>query len=217
MKTSFPLFQQQPVQLSLFFLVLFVCFRFTPVAAQSVVSVGPRLGLNLATFAGKNADNASIKPGINGGIFVNTRVSEDLGFLLELNYAQRGARNRINQQRTYRDKLNYVELPVLGKYYFGSGTRTSPFLQTGPNFAWLLNASSVETTEATVTKQYKRFDFGWTAGAGIEMRLENIRWTIDARFTPGLLKIPNSTNPLAIRNSVFTIGTAVGFVMPRSR
>ncbi len=181
------------------------------------MSVGPRLGLNLATLAGKDASKASIKPGVNAGVFINSRFSEDLGLAVELNFAQRGAKNRITQQRTYKNNFNYLELPIVGKYYFGSSTRTSPFIQTGPNFAYLLTAGSKEVTEQSVIKDYKKFDFGWTAGTGIEMRLEKIRWTIEARYTGGLLKLPNQANPPAVRNSVFTISTAVGFVIPKQR
>jgi hypothetical protein len=196
-----------PSIVALFLLLLPAC----PGFAQELVTAGPKAGLNLSTLAGKNADNSTVAPHFMGGLFLSVKPSRRFGLQAEVNYQQKGAKVRTGILTTTQLQLSYLEVPVMARFvYFGRG-KTLPYLSTGPSFNVLLNARNPSLREPVVTQQYERFDFGWAAGGGLEIDLENKWWIIDLRYTHGLLNLANQANPPAVRNAVFTLSMALGF------
>jgi hypothetical protein len=169
--------------------------------------------LNLSTLAGQDADNATVMPRFVGGVFLSVKPSRRFGLQAEANYSQKGAKVRTGILTTTQLQLAYLEVPVLARFVFTgrAASRTLPYLSTGPSFNVLLNARNAALREPVVTQQYQRFDFGWSAGGGLEIDLENKWWIIDLRYTHGLLPLANQANPPAVRNAVFTLSMALGF------
>ncbi|HEX8529368.1 MAG TPA: porin family protein [Cytophagales bacterium] len=181
--------------------------------AQELVTAGPKAGVNLSTLAGKDADNATVAPRFVGGLFVSVKPSRRLGLQAEVNYNQKGAKVRTGILTTTQLQLAYVEVPVLARFVFAgrAASRALPYLSTGPSFNVLLNARNAALREPVVTPQYQRFDFGWSAGGGLEIDLENKWWIIDLRYTRGLMNLANQAKPPAVQNAVFSLNMALGF------
>lgn len=193
--------------------VLFLLLPARPVYAQELVTAGPKAGLNLSSLAGKDADNATVAPRFVGGIFLSVKPSRRLGLQAEVNYSQKGAKLRTGILTTTQLQLAYLEVPVLARFVFAgrAARRALPYLSTGPSFNVLLSARNPSLREPVVTPQYQRFDFGWSAGGGLEIDLKNKWWIIDLRYTHGLLPLANRANPPAVRNAVLTLSMALGF------
>jgi hypothetical protein len=193
--------------------VLFLLLTARSVLAQELVTAGPKAGLNLSTLAGKDADNATVAPRFVGGLFLSVKPSRRLGLQAEVNYSQKGARVRNGILTTSQLQLAYLEVPVLARFVFAgrAARRALPYLSTGPSFNVLLGARNPSLRDPVVTQQYQRFDFGWSAGGGLEIDLKNKWWIIDLRYTHGLLPLANRANPPAVQNAVFTLSMALGF------
>ncbi len=198
-----------PVVVALFLLLL----PAHPGLAQELVTAGPKAGLNLSTLAGKDADNATVAPRFVGGIFLSVKPSRRLGLQAEVNYSRKGARVRNGILTTSQLHLAYLEVPVLARFVFvgRAAGRALPYLSTGPSFNVLLNARNTFLRDPVVTQQYQRFDFGWSAGGGLEIDLRNKWWIIDLRYTHGLLNLANQANPPAVQNAVVSLNMALGF------
>jgi opacity protein-like surface antigen len=196
-----------PGLIAVFLLLMPVC----PGSAQELVTAGPKAGLNLSTLVGKDANNATVAPRFMGGLFLSVKPSRRFGLQTEVNYHQKGAKVRNGILTTSQLQLSYLEVPVMARFvYFGRG-KTLPYLSTGPSFNLLLNARNTFLREPVVTQQYQRFDFGWTAGGGLEIDLENKWWIIDLRYTHGLLNLVDQAKAPIQQNAVFTLSMALGF------
>ena len=88
--------------------------------AQQRFKAGIKLGLSSSqvdgdTYAGYN------KAGIDGGIFVNGKLSEKWTGQLEMMYIQKGSKHTGNQDKGdysyYLLQFNYLEVPVLFQFH----------------------------------------------------------------------------------------------------
>ena len=107
--------------------------------------------------------------GYNGGIAFRYIAERNLGLQIELNYSQRGWKERDN---LYARRLNYIELPFLA-YISSGGERVSVFLTIGPKASWLLSEevlfNNSDNTDMRHTDPIaNRFDYGATLGGGIQ-------------------------------------------------
>lgn len=191
--------------------VLLLLLPVRPGLAQELVTAGPKAGLNLSTLTGKDADNATVAPRFMGGLFLSVKPSRRFGLQAEINYSQKGAKVRNGILTTSQLQLSYVEVPVTAHFIYAGGGRTLPYLSTGPSFNLLLNARNTFLKEPVVTQQYQRFDFGWSAGGGLEIDLGNKWWIIDLRYTHGLLNLTDQPKAPAVQNAAFTLSMALGF------
>ncbi|MCF8335020.1 MAG: PorT family protein [Bacteroidales bacterium] len=85
-----------------------------PVLAQRFHG-GAMLGLAATQIDGDNLGGYN-KPGIRGGGWVNTPVSESLVMQLELEFIQKGSKvsqNELKNKEYYHARLNYLQAPVL--------------------------------------------------------------------------------------------------------
>jgi hypothetical protein len=183
----------------------------TSQAQSAYLTAGPKAGLNLSSFMGKDASSASIIPGANAGFFLSYTVYDELGITAELLYSMKGAKIRNSIITNSTTRLHYVEMPILARYLFQSGTRTIPTIFAGPSLNYLITAKSTLPSEENVKDRYKKFDVGAVFGAGVNIDLDKKWWIIDVRFTPGLLKTSSLPDPKRIRNAVFSLNVAYGF------
>lgn len=184
----------------------------TPSAcAQELITLGPKVGGNLSTLAGKDAANASADTRFMAGVFMSVKPHSLFAIQVEANYTQKGARVRNTILTISELGLTYLEVPVLARFCFATSAKVVPYLATGPYIGFLMNARNTYLEDPIVTRQYKKSDLGWTAGGGLEMDLGKNWLMVDLRYGQGFVKLPAQTNPPSIRNSVFTLSTAFGF------
>ncbi|MEZ0541505.1 porin family protein [Fibrella arboris] len=221
------------------FILLIVTVLFVQAAAYSQSrqrwSFGPRAGLNLTNFVGKDATNPLLNvvdpdsrenqllPGLSAGVgFIYSDISR-FGFAFDLLYAQRGTKSYTNLGSvgtTYTNRVNYLELPITARYFLNRSGNFRPNVYAGVVPALRLNAFSREKgsdgkdVKTNVTEQYRSADLGVTAGFQANFRAgDRQRFTVDARYTHGITNI--AYNKTDLRNQMITIGLGYNFGIGR--
>ena len=131
----------------------------------------------------------------------------------ELNFVQAGWKEEVfNAQNqllpdTYSRKLNYLQLPIMARLAWGKENRGfMGYFMAGPQLSiclsekesygssWTLNGEGHPDRLNDMYDQYgmgidHRFDYGITAGAGVELGTSAGRFLLDARYYYGLSDI----------------------------
>ena len=161
---------------------------------------GFKIGLNYANVAGDVTADARTR--MHLGAILEFPLNYRTFIQAELLYSAQGF--KIDDAGTENEiSLNYLALPILGKYEFFPGFS----IETGPRFATL---SSVTDSQDTDTNEFydsfSDFDFGWDFGLGY--KFESGMY-LQARYTIGLSNINAiDENNISYTNSVaqFSIG-----------
>jgi len=183
--------------------LLFFLLFFTSINVLGQFSIGLQGGSNLSQMDFTNNPDykfteINYTQGFIGGVVVQFLGDKHAWVQFELNYTQRGwvETDTIGDNNLkYRNKMDYVELPVLTHVNIGGGNFRG-LLNLGPYLAYALNRNTTITDENTgqsETKQYSfnkdldnRLDFGLLLGAGFEYRLKKSKISAEARYTIGL-------------------------------
>ena len=186
-------------------------------------SFGPRVGLILTNFVGTNVQNTkqSLLPGLSAGVgFVYSDISR-FGFGVDLLYSQRGSilkeATGAGSENVWR--VNYLELPLIGRYYLTRGGTFRPNIYLGAVPALRLNAKTdvdngTNNNFTDVTQTYRTADLGLTGGIQLNWGTgDRQHFTIDARYTHGITDI--TTNTRDLRNQMITVGLGYSFGIGR--
>lgn len=137
---------------------------------------GIKGGLNLTNFSGDV--DTYLKAGFHVGGFAEIKIIERLAIQPELLYSTQGARYRLDGGPDSSDelKLNYINIPVLAKFYV-----TKQFtVEGGPQLGFLVSAKD---RGKDVNDLYKSADLGFNFGAGYNL---TDNFAIGLRYTVGL-------------------------------
>ena len=177
------------------FIIVLSAFYFSNLNAQ--IMIGPKLGLNLASWSNVTLSNGDKKVpvmGINIGGVCNFSVNKMFSLQPELLYSGKG--NNIKNGSYYdKEYINYLEIPILAKVSFGKDDFKG-FVNLGPYFGYLMGgkdkwntpvvmgvggsgSQSIDFTKTTTdnldgtsyTEQQNRLDIGLALGAGVIYKL----------------------------------------------
>ncbi|XMO86254.1 porin family protein [Algibacter sp. AS12] len=158
----------------LLLIALVAAFGFSHVNAQDI-QFGAKLGIN---FANINGDNTSaldpITSLVNFGVVAEMPINEKFAFQPELMYSIQGF--SVGDDVV---ALNYLNLPLMGKYYISKGFS----VEAGPQIGFLLSAKN---EDIDVKDNFKTVDFG--ANLGIGYKLDS-GLNFGARYNLGLSNI----------------------------
>lgn len=211
------------------------------------VNVGVKGGVSIPNLSGSDNNpvtkNYRSRTAVTFGGFVEFGVTDRLSVQPEINYSQQGGIRKgvqpITQpipglptlppgQYLYGDfkntaKLNYLEVPVLLKYKFGSSGKPRFFLNGGVYYGYLLNATTVTKGSSTIyidenktplllpplgtpvppvsfdaktdiINDVNRNNFGLTGGGGLLLPSgKNNNFIIDVRVSRGLTHVQKNT------------------------
>jgi outer membrane scaffolding protein for murein synthesis (MipA/OmpV family) len=165
---------------------------------------GIKAGLNIANVT--NVEGAKSKIGFAAGGFADVKLSEKFHVQPELLFSTQGAKFE-SFGTTGSFNLNYINIPVMAKYYVVEGFN----LQAGPQIGFLMSAKSEFGGESLDVKEnLKTLDFGLNFGAGYDIN-ENIM--IDVRYNLGLSQLDKEVadGEKVAKNSVIQIGVGYKF------
>ncbi|WP_406844393.1 porin family protein [Flavobacterium soyae] len=136
---------------------------------------GVKGGLNITSFSGDNDSNALI--GFQVGGFAEIKVIERLSIQPELLFSTQGASfDAIGNNNDIDYKLNYINVPVLAKFYV-----TKQFtVEGGPQIGFLVSA---KRDGNDIKDAYKSTDLGFNFGAGYNF---TDNFSVGIRYTVGL-------------------------------
>jgi hypothetical protein len=195
---------------------------------RQVLSIGPKVGINLSDFHGDVANN-NIQPGLSAGAMVNYSVVNTFGISLEALFSQKGAKftNAASgtQRLDFNRRLNYIEVPVLARYFLNKSGNFRPNLFIGPSFGFKLNGNDVnravvggsEQPDNDISAAVNPVDVRLTGGIGLNFLLQGtMRLLFDARYTYGFSDVnddnlPGFANNGNVGNSAITLSAGLSF------
>lgn len=154
-------------------LAILVVLGITNVNAQKA-NFGVKGGLNFATVSGDNIEGVSTVSAFNFGLMSEIPIFEKFSFQPELMFSGQGY--SVGDDLV---ALNYINVPLVGKYYLTKGLS----VEAGPQLGFLISDKN--------TDSFKSFDFGVNFGLGY--KLEN-GINFGARYNLGLTNIVDSDN-----------------------
>ena len=168
--------------------------------ASQTFEFGLKAGVNLATISG-NVSDLDTRTGLLFGVVGEFDVWLNFSIQPELLYSTQGFKADGDTV-----KIDYLNLPIMGKYYVAEGLS----LEFGPQLGLLLSANSEIDDEGDVGYQYSSIDFGINFGLGYKLE-SGLNFGI--RYNLGLANMANFIdeifNDYKIQNSVFQI--SVGY------
>lgn len=214
--------QTLPKALVLGTLLLFA-FPFQSGFAQQRWSIGPRVGANISNQMGDIVSSIDVKwlPGWSVGGFIMYSDIRHFGISADVLYSQKGAGFEgvatNGTKFSFKNRINYLEIPVLARYFLTLSGSFRPNFFIGPSVAFKLNAKQKDfvgnnTTQADfdISDQFRPADLGLTGGIALNFEVaKGKRVLLDARYTYGLTDI--SLAPTSLRNSAVTLNLSYGF------
>lgn len=148
----------------------------------SNLSFGVKAGPNFAFIAGDDTDNFDGKFAFHGGAVLEYSISEQFSIQPELLYSSQGDKGDFDGMEI-KFKLDYLNLPILAKYYVTDALS----IEAGPQIGFLLSAE-VEGGDVSfdIKDMIKDIDFG--LGFGLGYKMEN-GLNFSGRFNLGISNI----------------------------
>ena len=205
-------------------LILTVFVAFATVLALNAQNFGIKAGVNLASITGDLDDIASMdtRTSFNVGVIAEFEISDEFYFQPELLYSGQGAKYKFEESTANylmegTLKLDYLNIPLMAKYYLAEGFS----LEAGPQIGFLLSANDdweenddgvKDSGEDDIKEDFKSVDFSLNVGLGYKLESG---LNFGARYNLGLSNI-NDTEEVDIidfdmKNGVFQIFLGYNF------
>ncbi|MDI9866182.1 porin family protein [Flectobacillus sp. DC10W] len=184
--------------------LLCVC---SPLLKAQNLSFGPTIGVNSSSLSGLS--DTKSRTGLSTGLFLNYSSTSHWGFGMQVLYSQQGANYERSDDYL---KLDYVQVPLLATYYFGSQKTTGswrPKVFAGPQIGFLTSVANKSGYD--YAGSYSSTDVSAVLGAGVNYALSQKMWlNLDARYALGLTDIAKSPT-LDVSNRVFSVNVGLSF------
>lgn len=172
-------------------LFAFVTLLGITAATAQDVQFGVKGGLNFASGYGDNSDDLGTVTSFHAGIASEIPLSERFSFQPEILYSGQGYDQDDNTV-----KLDYLNIPLMGKYYLLEGFS----LEAGPQIGFLLGA---ENDDIDLKDTFDSVDLGVNVGLGY--KFDN-GLSLGARYNIGISDIKDGN-----RNGVFQLSIGYFF------
>ncbi|WP_343587301.1 porin family protein [Flavobacterium sp.] len=175
-------------------LAVFTVLAFVNVNAQKI-QFGAKAGLNFSTVSGDDTNGIDYVTSFNFGVLSEIPISEKFSFQPEIMYSGQGY--------SFGDDtvaLNYLNIPLMGKYYITKGLS----IEAGPQVGFLLSAKNESTN---VKDSFNTVDFGVNFGVGY--KLDN-GLNFGVRYNLGLTDI-NNVEGSSSKNKNAAFQVSVGY------
>jgi len=212
------IFLKSKVLSSALWLIIIIFCNTSFINAQSQFSIGPTVGVNYATFHGKDVEQIGIASPSAGpyiGVFFNYRFAKLFAIQPEIAFTKKGSIVTSYFFGDYTYIENDIEVPILLKFYFPSNGKVKPSLFAGPAFAFNTSSKVVtndgpESGTILFSNFAKIFDFGLAFGGELGFLIGKGILDFSLRYTLGLTAIYDPEE-YKITNGVFSIITNYGF------
>jgi len=185
-------------------------------AQAQEIDFGVQAGVNFANLQGDFVDDVDSRTGINVGLTGEYEFGPSFGILVGAIYSQQGAegQNSLGQETIL--KLDYINVPVLAKFYLG-GSGLS--IDAGPQIGFIVkDESEIENgVLAGSTTNYDAESIDLSVGGGLTYKfregttLEGL--SLSGRYMVGVTNVyeDDSTFDDDITNQVFSINLGYKF------
>jgi Outer membrane protein beta-barrel domain len=182
------------------------------VSAQGIVDVGPKVGLNFASWGGDNSTYFTSTTKFFFGGFMEYDFIKNFGLQGELLYNTAGTGVSV-QGQTGTISISYLEIVALAKYNIPVDKAVKIFFVAGPQLGIKLSANAHQDANSTDT-DYGQYisgsDFDIVVGTGTSFKVGPGNIIVDLRYNIGLSNV-QKTSPPSNSNQVFSLGVGYGF------
>jgi hypothetical protein len=169
-------------------------------AQRTDAKFGIKGGVNISRFKIDPSTNTDARTGYHVGMLTHIHLNRTFALQPELTYSTQGA----VYSNGRKDKVNYVNVPVLVQLMIGEGLR----LETGPQIGFLASAKrQVNPADVGIENMFKKTDFSWSVGTGF---LTSSGLGVDVRYNIGINDI--SKTAADVENRVWQIGLFYQFM-----
>ena len=190
-------------------------------------SVGPKVGINIASWAGDDQfddDFFTSNTVFQFGAVAELPLTDQLSLQPELLFFQKGFGTEtsfLGVTSTTDNRLNYLEIPVLGKFFLTDGP-TQIFVTAGPSFGFGLGGKAIresggDTEEVDIDfeeDELSVLDLSLSIGAGAQAEVGPGKVFVDIRYLMGLTNVDDAPENEQIDIFNRGIGIAAGFLFP---
>lgn len=183
-------------------------------ASAQDVHGGVRAGVHVAdvSFSESDADaDFGRRTGLVAGAFLVVPLSPSFAIQPEVLFSQKGTSG---SQRgvTGELKLDYLDVPILGRFWARAGSRSTIHVFAGPSLNFRLRARvrgsfAGETSEQNIDDEIKAFDAGLVMGAGVQVG----RLIVDGRYTWGVTNISKDEAEVTAKNRGLSLTAGIRF------
>lgn len=208
-------------------IIFFICFCFFTYSYAQVPGnieynnyrssskdFGFKGGINFSNIYGSDVGDTKSKTGFIAGFFYEIYRTKQFSIQPELLFSMKGWKfeNSLDSvgSYTYWAKLNYIEIPILGKFNINTTSNIKPIIYFGPCLGF--NVSSTyrvevdeygdNSTDTGSMENMSVFEFSLTPGVMLEL---NNQFIFDFRYSIGLIdiyEVDESFDP--VKNSVIS-------------
>ena len=190
-------------------------------SANAQVKFGAKAGLNLASMTGDSSADLDARTSLHLGFTAEIEISDSFSLQPELIYSGQGYTadyqfedegDNINAEVT--GKVNYLNLPVMAKFYVAE----SFSLEFGPQIGFLMSAEETDSDPIYGSDTYdfkdelKSTDFSLNFGAGYKLE-SGLNFGL--RYNMGLTDIPDEVTQDGdyddIKHGVFQVSVGYTF------
>lgn len=168
----------------------------------------------MGVLVGLNSANVSLDPepddfktgsrtGFVGGLSFNVPLQDRFSVELDALFAQKGTKLSAPGE-TQEVKLNYLDIPVMGRINMSGSGPARLHLLIGPSFNFKLS-EKFDPEEGNEDDQFEKFETALVIGGGVTVS----RFRIDLRYGLGLSNIIKDEEDFTGKNRVFSV--LVGF------
>ncbi|MDR0230219.1 MAG: PorT family protein [Flavobacteriaceae bacterium] len=189
-------------------------FAFTANAQTPDIKLGAKAGVNFSNLS--NFDDSKMKTGFHVGALAEIFINEKFAIQPELLYSTQGVKGKsgsgisglFGQKVDATLKLDYINIPIMAKYYVMDGLS----VHAGPQVGFLVKGemelkSGGDKATKDIKDQCNSVDFGLNFGAGYELPMGVF---FDARYNLGLTKVLKDSNE-SVKNGVFQLSVGYKF------
>ena len=205
------------------FVIIIVCVPALKAQSPIVAQPGIKLGLNYASFIGKDSEGYYSRAAVLAGVNLRFRFSDEIALQTEINFTMKGSAEDIDVTQidssasagsyavvTYR--IHYLELPVLMYYRLKVMDKDilRPVFFAGPAIG-LKISSTRETTYGSADissdlTDIKGMELSTVFGLGLEVNTgDHSSFDFELRYNLGLTKIDESYDNINYRLGVFSL------------
>ncbi|MFV0482869.1 MAG: porin family protein [Bacteroidales bacterium] len=169
-------------------------------------------------FYDKSGFNTAFYPRMQGGVNALFKNKFWSGVQLELNYKQKGWKQRYDNGDEFTVSLNYIEVPLLTHFEVGEKWRIRPMLNAGPFVAFMLDKKITDDiTDASQRLPYQdaeidnTFEFGLIAAIGAIANFDNLAASLEFRFNQTWTHIYDQSVMSFSQNQIYGLCLTVYF------
>jgi hypothetical protein len=176
------------------------------------IKFGAKAGMNMASWAGDEEDGTNMRVSVHFGGLVEFKLTDKFSIQPEVLYSGQGATTKglytYNQSYKAAFRFDYLNVPVMAKYYIVEGFN----VEAGPQVGVLLSSKvmvKVDDTKTVDDFEGKTNDVDISANIGLGYDLP-MGIFFNARYSLGLNKV-NDTKNETVNNRVFSLSVGYKF------